>query len=890
MRFISKLTFRYLRKNGFKTVLTLLGLIIFLSALISILYMGFSFRETYLEEVINTKKNYDFEIKANDEITNKVKQLDNVKKVYKTKSDSFTRNYINNKEINKKYYLQLNINENESIYYKDYASNYPNNKFVVEGRFPDKEDEILIPYNLKYISDIYKIGNSIEMNITKKLDEKYFRYNDAFSINYLRRLENKDLYKTSDFFESLDNDKSNQENLQKQVYINNDDLDRIMQDYSIKKTYKIVGYHSENITSDKFYDKYEDRFEEKDYLYNKGNVYTINDSIKDEYNIIGHFSHYKNIKSTYNEILKIQRSSIGDAAYENLNDQLISMMNPIESSSFRFLLNIILILVIFLFIAIIIFIYNMFNLNYVDKLRDLGILKVSGVTNKQILSMIIIESMFYFIISITLGYLVGYIATSLIFNYVNKSILDMYLTNKVAIKVGFSYLIPLVAVLFAFIVEFVVNLISAIFVFKASPIDSLKGQNYVKSKYKAKKFKFITKLLGYEGFLAARNISRNKKRFIVITFSVAISISMIVIINSVPSLAGFSGVNSSSFSNILGKNKKSFSLLVNDKVEKSFEEDISKINDLKLNKLNKMYRLNLIHIEPNSLEIDNKTYALILKDEDFNKISNGKEILYFNSSFDKSELNKSIKSKFAIIKEDFNIKDVKKLSKDQIIDVNLKVDKSYIPTEFSNLYGAKDYFIMSENILKDFVKKYDVGINSIYNIYEIERLKYDVNVSKDVYSILIKYDLEITANMLIIISIVKLLVYGFVALVISLGILNIINTSYTNIYTRKRELAFIGVVGIEKNKLRRIIVYENILAILLASIISLILSIVVTFLIYMQVSSSILSSLIPTLKYYAAPIRSWGITSLIITFIIYIFIIIPYNRMMKKENIINLLK
>lgn len=134
-------------------------------------------------------------------------------------------------------------------------------------------------------------------------------------------------------------------------------------------------------------------------------------------------------------------------------------------------------------VAIVLFIYNIFTTNYFERLRDLGLLKVVGFTNLQLFKMVMLDSLFYFVVSVPLGYFVGNISMKIVFEIVNRIIRTTSIIFTNNINVHFSKEVLLVSVIVGFLVIFISNILSALFVFNKSPIDALNQVTKQKKRY-----------------------------------------------------------------------------------------------------------------------------------------------------------------------------------------------------------------------------------------------------------------------------------------------------------------------------------------------------------------------------------------------------------------------
>lgn len=219
------------------------------------------------------------------------------------------------------------------------------------------------------------------------------------------------------------------------------------------------------------------------------------------------------------------------------------------------------------------------------------------------------------------------------------------------------------------------------------------------------------------------------------------------------------------------------------------------------------------------------------------------------------------------------------------------VNQAFTELESFGVYGYNDILFMSESNYDKLIENYDVDELESKTRLLIQRNDYDYKVGYDLNAILKKYP---TTNIILkttpILGVIKLFVYGFIFLIMSIGTLNIMNATYTNIFTRREELALLSTVGIENRRLKKIILYEKLLSTVLAIIISFIISIIFTLWLYGITLGEYRQIFnISFISEYNLPIRNWAIASLFTICLIYIFVTIPYNKMM-NDNITDVLK
>ena len=164
---------------------------------------------------------------------------------------------------------------------------------------------------------------------------------------------------------------------------------------------------------------------------------------------------------------------------------------------------------------------NIFYISANERISEFGILKCVGTTEKQILSIVLYESVMLSSVGITLGVVFGLVLTIVAINVLN--IYLNYLTTLVNIMINeisfslefvFSWEMILVASIICFFTVLFSAWKPAHTASKASAINSIRGTGIVKiHKNKLRKSRVLHALFGFEGELALTNIHRNRKNF-----------------------------------------------------------------------------------------------------------------------------------------------------------------------------------------------------------------------------------------------------------------------------------------------------------------------------------------------------------------------------------------
>lgn len=925
MNIVSKLTLRYLKQNKVRTILTIIGITVSVATVSALGLIIFSLVDNFKEDFIGGEGIYDFRIINSDPKTDaKVNNIRNVKSSYKLKKESIARTEHRDDNLDLNYFIGLDIMEASDSFYDEFVSK----RFLVEGRMPRNELEILVPYDMKFMGiGFEKLGNSIYVGVNKALEGPY-SFSKPFSINYLRQLRKEKILTEGEYYQTIDYlydsvDNSNMSEYDSDYYINKDELESNLKDFYVSesnlrdlvnefsetKEYTIVGYHygnSENITNNeefipmsyhKSWVKTDEYIRDSKNLIFSGQIFTLNNDISENYNLYGIFSDYNTLDSDSYEISKILKESGKENDYW-VNDNLIAFKNIFKFDVGSYMFSIVGILGAVILISIVIFAYNIFTSTYVERLKDLGLLKVVGLTNRQLFKMILLDSTIYFMIAVPLGYLLGSIAMNLVFNYVNKIIVEISVISPYILTISTGYIIPIISALFGFSLIFMSNIMSAIFVFKKTPIDALKANNYVKNNYKPKKRRLIKKILGYDGFIASRNIDRNKKRFIMSILSVTMSITMFTVVSNI--LTYFEN----DFYKEFDKKEKIYgSVITLDEYSEQLKSDFSNLSGITVESTQKLHLVNLIQKESLlDYQIDNgyispQIQVVTMNNIEFEKMFGKKDNIYFASTSDKHKVNEEFEITLLPLEgrleeeiEYYGYDIFSKASEDNEIKLNV-IKRKFRELESFDLNGYYNFLFMNEDNYKKLLEQPQIEQLTSRSRILIDRKDYDYKIGYELNALLKKYPTTgIGLKRAPIMRVIKLFVYGFIFLIMSISAINIMNVSYTNTYTRRRELALIKAVGIEDKRLKKIVLYENMISVAISIFLSLILSTVISYLIFNITFYSITELMVEQfVQAYMIVLKAWAIGSISSILLIYIFVSIPYNNMV-KDNITEVLK
>ena len=173
-----------------------------------------------------------------------------------------------------------------------------------------------------------------------------------------------------------------------------------------------------------------------------------------------------------------------------------------------------------IFIAGYLLIYNVFYISIAQDIRFYGMLKTLGTTARQIRKIVYRKAIKLSLMGIPIGLLLGWPIGRLLL----PAIVNM-LTDDIRIITTVNPLIFLVAIVFSAITVFISCQKPAILAAKVSPMEALHYIEQTGGKKKQRRSKHISTMM-----MAKNNLTRNKKKVMIVTLSFALSI---VLLNSV---------------------------------------------------------------------------------------------------------------------------------------------------------------------------------------------------------------------------------------------------------------------------------------------------------------------------------------------------------------------
>lgn len=593
---------------------------------------------------------------------------------------------------------------------------------------------------------------------------------------------------------------------------------------------------------------------------------------------------FKDTKDLYEQVSQLAKDL--DLAYGGegekqiiTNDTYISLTNySVLSAREPFLWTVLVILYGIVIVSGILFIYNMYSLTYLKRIRDLGVLKTLGASNSQILKTLLWESTLLSLVSIPLGIVSGNMGIRLLLAYIrNKDLGDIF--NFLTFTPSWGvYLVTIVVTLFT---VYLATILSARPVLRLSPIATLQEQFKTSSvKTRRRKYPLTRLLFGYEGFLARRNINRNKKRYILSGLSLTSSIVMLVV------LAYLMGITNDTV-DLQNTNRWDFEVHPDIRFADYVEESLNPyVTD-------SMTTLESIPLEEG--EGGFNFCMVIMKDKEYeeqfgpvteNSAAVSDVLVHEGKSQTGSITITDVDEEWTKVTESLTRHlTTRELTYNKVFSVEDTIF-AYRPVYIVPESRAKTFFNIPLEDLdeKDWDPTYycTVKPDSLDKIREVILEKY---YGEGVISHYVDQRAE-ASNRVAFLETAQLLAYGFVILVTSIGALNVFNTIYSNMLLRKRELAELYSVGMTRNNLRKLVSIEGVIMGLIASLVGAGISIGLTYLLY---KSFVESLHMEQQSSYLIPWKPLGLSIGLIMVLLLLATTLPL-RSMGEEDLIETLK
>lgn len=841
MNILSKLSIRNLKLNKKRTISTIIGIILSVALICAVASMGISFQATLVENAINETGYY--HLKISDVTDENIESLKNNRDI----KDVLT--------ISEKGYGKLENSQNvDKPYFKLYSMDKKLFEFLkfnlIDGRFPTNNNEIIISEHIIENAKVnYKIGDKIKVNIGERvtLDDDKLYYMNPYN------KEDEKLINTQEYEFTI-------------VGI----IERPNMNF---EAYSDPGYTiiSTNMEAEK----------QEAYITLK-NPKEYKKSIP---NIVG--------ASSYDSIVGLGENADQKLKYDNyqVNDELLRWEAFAFSDSTVNMLYAVIGVVIFIIIFASVFcIRNSFAIATTEKMKMYSMLASVGATKKQIKKNVIFEGLLLGVVGIPLGIISGFFAVFVLLQIVNNLLGEQLLAHVDGIVFKISILPILLSVILGIITIYLSARSSARRASKVSQIEGLRNSSDIKIKNKNLKVpKIISKIFKIGGVLAYKNLKRNKKKYRTTVISISISIFIFITMNSF--ITNMFDLTNNYYEDynynllISGdlKTEEIKKIVSNDTVE-SYSILYNTDGTYKIKNLDKIIANDSYPVT----EIDGEAYTSL-------------QIVALDSS-DFKEYAKRIKVNYEDVKnagilcDEYQIydetsekqKEVRryKYEKGDTIEGEYKNEKLKIkvgavsqtkPDGIEKTYYSDGFLVVDKEQFKNLNFRFDVMTIQSNNATSLQKEIDNINKNTNVYNIEETAKQEKSMALVI-----KIFLYGFIAVITLIGVTNIFNTITSNMELRQKEFAMLKSIGMTKKEFNRMINLETIFYGVKSWVYGTILGLLGTFAMYKAFSVKIEQGIY-------IPINAIIISAIFV--FIFVFIIMRYSiSKINKQNTIETIR
>lgn len=625
----------------------------------------------------------------------------------------------------------------------------------------------------------------------------------------------------------------------------------------------------------------------------------------------------KQNSSAYSTIEAIQNDyKIDD--YQANEDVLASYLSGRQDGFLVTMLPIVLVVLILIVIASVMLIYNAFGMSLSERVRYLGMLASVGATKSQKRKSIYFEGAILGAIGIPVGILAGILGIGITLKLVGHKIISTGMIAGVNdSNMQMKTVVPAWAIIGIILVSIFTIFISAFIparkASKITPIDAIRQRQEIKVKPKKLKApKYIKKIFGYEGELAYKNLKRNGKKSRLITVSIALSIVLFISCNY------FCGmfIQASGYEKNIPYQISTVISLEHKKDLEDALDKMQNVDKYYVDMVNSNYSLgkkgNLKDTDIKNLSHYNSSYAKLFEngsvtmaihyidDSEFNKLCQNNDIDYnsfygknvkcllLNNLTHKQDTSKVFNN--SIIGQHIAERDEFVNEGDEPLDFEVgglvKYDKNSLPCSFvpANVVGVFVPYSQYVNVIEKGLEPNDVRLAMCIETDEHKEVAENLTTllnENDFGGSYVSDNVDILETMNTVIFIIQVFVYGFITLISLITIANIINTISANIALRRKEFAMLKSVGTTPKGFSKMVSLESVFYALKAVIFGVPISVLIS----VVLNKMLGESSIP----YHFDIKLY-LSVIIVVFVLILITMIYSVRKLKSDNIIEALK
>lgn len=855
MDVLSRLSLRNLKSNRKRTVSTVIGIILSVALICAAAGLGVSFQESLIQSAISDGGYWHV-------------KLEGITKEQQKEVES-NRDIATCNRVAQCGYAVLNGSKNE---YKPYVrlfsmdkEMFKNLKFsLIEGRFAENSEEIVISDHIHYNGGVdMEIGDRITLNVGERtLPENY---------------------------EPESSEGNSEENPLLAESITG----------SVERTFTVVG-----IIERPGYGIEE--FSEPGYTVISTGIEDI--GVQDVYVSLKKPGNYKESISQLLGVTDYDSLVSGEevkTTYEyTINKELLRWEAfGFSDDTVRMLYSVIGVVLFIILFTSVFCIRNSFAIATTEKIKMYSMLASVGTTKKQIRRNVLTEGMMLGVIGIPIGILSGFFAVFVLIKIVNVLIGDMLFRNMHGLVFKLSWAPVLISLVLGFLTILLSVRSSAKKASKVSPIDGLRSANEVSMKSRKLKVpRIIEKLFKTGGTLAYKNLKRSRKKYRTTVISIAVSIFVFITMNVlVENMFDMTNEHYKDYGyNMLVQcDKEQLSAVMSqENIDSCTKVGMAAENRIRITDLEKMNyedesELDVDEVfneETEEYERTGERYCeleiLAMDTEDFQSYVDGlgfdyKEVKDKGILCDEVEIwnaeNGESESRRRYVYEAGD--EITGTMKDAPFSITVGAVAEEKPKGLEGSWRNGGFLVVDEEAYKELeISYYNLAIKSS----NANQLEQDLNSMNKADGISMRNIEKTYREMRAMNLVVKIFLYGFIAVVSLIGVTNIFNTITSNMELRQKEFAMLKSVGMTKREFNRMVNLETIFYGTKAWIYGVIMGMLGTFALYKAFSVKLENG-----AYF--PISAILISALFV--FLFVFVIMHYSiKKINKQNTIETIR
>ena len=543
-------------------------------------------------------------------------------------------------------------------------------------------------------------------------------------------------------------------------------------------------------------------------------------------------------------------------------------------------------------------IFTVFNISYAQRLKQFGLMRAVGATEKQINDVNKREIITLALISIPLGILLGRFIIYLMFNWVSADIFKLFGYSDFKLKF-YPELMIVIAILSFATIYFSIYAATARKK-NLSPIEAIRQSDLAGVKVRKKRYFFTRLFLGMEGYLARRNIDRSKGKFLLSSISIAVTITIFVssiFVTKVVSVANFYSSESEYDYDVYYRNTSEEIFdqkILKDLSESGAIEAVPYYNlavsvDVRMNQLSDdlANRLSISHVKEDLYTIFGSKLLIMDRDDIMKKYDVRTE-----------DLDEVIKNKAAFTfteygsyVENFNYYSENEIGIGVSPELYFRIPVGNYPIKsyaYNEAYPGGITLIIPTEVVenyisREFLNNYTTNVGVNVNPIESSRMEDYISSNSNLSARFNLTESQKRENQIKAVRVYLLIFSGMIALISGI---NIINSISANMLTRRKELSLLKAIGMSKKAFRRMMTIETIYYSIWGSILGFMFSYT---LIYLGQNILLYKYEHPIyFLMFTYPIISYIIIVITTVFIVYLSSILAMNKVIGNDLIANL--